>query len=237
MNPIRRRRLGGKTYPMVAAHFTAASSQYQTIASNSSLQVGTTDFSIAAWVYLDSKGANRILFSKGAVVSAANCEYLFWYSNGSDRFLFTMSNGAAFTSATDAVLGSPAIGTWYHLIGVFDATAHTQTIYINNGSGTQVTNNAGSNNGANAFQVGAGNATNFHDGRIDTPALWKRALSASDRTALYNGGTGLASLDLTAGLQSSLSFWSDEDGSGADASGSGNNLTDVNGVTYVTGKR
>ena len=42
-----------------AAHFTAANNESLSIADNAALSMGDDDFTLAAWVYLDSKGPNN----------------------------------------------------------------------------------------------------------------------------------------------------------------------------------
>lgn len=176
-----------------SAAFVRASSQGLQIASNSALQTGDIDFSVAAWVKLASKTATNNYIAVKGNNNATAWEYALRYSTATDRFQFAIGNGAAAIVAADA-LGAPSTGTWYYIAAWHDATANKIYIQVNDGT---INNAADAAITANTepFTIGAaGTPSKFStfDGAIDEVAFWKRTLSADDRTALYNGGAGLA---------------------------------------------
>src|SRR4051812_43478016 len=61
-----------------AAQFTAANSESLSHADSATLSLGADqDFTLGAWVYLDSKGANRVIASKWAPgLATKDIEYL-----------------------------------------------------------------------------------------------------------------------------------------------------------------
>ena len=63
-------------YTPLSAHFTSASDQYLSIADNASLRAGSSDFTMSAWVYLDSTAASQTIISKWNQTSNPGCEYL-----------------------------------------------------------------------------------------------------------------------------------------------------------------
>lgn len=169
-----------------AAQFTAANSEWLSIADNASLSAGDTDFTLAAWVYLDSKSADRWFAAKGG-------EYMFGYRNGSDRLIFIVAKAGNPTSITAGTFGSPPTATWLHVVGWHDAVADQIGIAVNAGTANTAAYSAGVDDSTSAFEVGRGDffGLNYMDGRIDALGFWRRVLTAQERTDLYNGGAGL----------------------------------------------
>lgn len=171
-----------------ARQFTAANSEYFTIADNASISTGDIDFTFAAWVYLDSKAANRRIIAK--TDNGSNTEYQLTYRQSVDRFDFYIANGTIGVEANN--LGSPSTATWYFIVAWHDSVANTMNIQVNNGTADSgATGGTGPTDTAQDLQVGR-LASEYMDGRIDEIAFWKRTLSDSERTQLYNGGSGLS---------------------------------------------
>ena len=174
-----------------ASQFVAASSQSCSIADNASLSTGDIDFTIVAWVYLDTKPTEGDIVAKDA---DGQREYNFRYvGGGTDRFVFTVSNdGTNVVSATANTLGSPSTATWYFLVGWHNAVANTLNIQVNDGTVDSVAHTTGVFDGTAAFGIGTSTFANtFFDGRIDAAGFWKRVLSSADRSFLYNSGNGI----------------------------------------------
>ena len=177
-----------------ARQFTAANSERFTVASNANLQAGDIDFTVAAWVYLDSKPANNIQgVSKDSATAGAR-EYILAWDNGGDRFYFAVyraTDSAKIATANN--LGAPALSTWYFLVGWHDATGDTVNIEANGSGAIDSTATTGALQAAStaAFNIGArSNATQFWNGRICEVGFWKRILTQQERVWLYNNGLG-----------------------------------------------
>lgn len=174
-----------------AAQFTAASSQRLTRADNTDLSTGNTDFTFAGWFYLDSlPAANAGLIEKDDLASNREYDLVLNNVNQVTWFVFDSSSGNV-----NVILGAPAltVGTWVHLICWYDTADKKVRIQKNNGSVSAssgaLTN--GPKDGAATFELGARNAASFYSGRIDEVGFWKRLLTTAEKTALYNGGSGL----------------------------------------------
>lgn len=169
-----------------AGQFTSASSEYLNSTDNASLSTGDIDFTFATWVYLDTKGANRRILAK--TNNVASSEYILTYRSATDRFDFTIADGAIQADANN--LGSPSATTWYFIVCWHDSVANTLNIQVNNGTAdSSATGGTAPSDTAFDFQIGR-TAGEYMNGRIDDTAFWKRTLTAAEKTQLYNSGNG-----------------------------------------------
>lgn len=175
-----------------AAQFTAANLESLSIVDNAALSMGDIDFTITAWVYLDTKQAFNTAVGKWNNVTGPAREYLLFYRNSTDRFEFIVSNdGTAQIIATANTLGSPSLGTWYFVACWHDSVANTINIQVNNGAVDSTAHTTGVLNGNSPFRLGAVESGLYHDGRVDEVGIFKRVVGAGDLAAIYNGGAGL----------------------------------------------
>lgn len=176
-----------------AAQFVRLNSEFLSRADNPSLSIGNIDFTIACWVWIDSKpGLNMGIISKWG--TAPNREYALCHHTGFDRFTFYVSpDGTAFTSAFANAFGSPPLSTWTFIAAWHDSVNDTLNIQINNGTVNSVAYATGGFDSGTAFEIGRiGLSDNFcFDGRVDAAGFWKgRCLTAEELTYLYNAGLG-----------------------------------------------
>ena len=231
-----------------SAEFTAANSEYLSIADNASLDSGDVDYTWTAWIYLNSKSANMYAVSKA---NGSTDEYKILYEVSTDRLKFNIA-GSALAAGT---LGSPSTGTWYFVCAWHDSVGDTQNISINNSTTDSVAYAGGSPSGDSIFALGSYGAGNFMwNGLIDEVGFWKRVLTADERSSLYNSGDGKNYNRLTTAEKVSMvSYWKLDETSGTrnDTHGTnhltdnntvtsagvlrGNNFTDNNTVTQATG--
>lgn len=176
-----------------AAAFTAANNEFFTRGDHPLLSMGDLDFTVALWAYLTDKTADRVLIGKGDAGAAATLEYMIEYFNGTDRFRWRVGDGSSNSAiATANTLGSPATETWYFIVAWHDATANTINIQVNNGTVDSAAYSAGSHDNASGLWIGKEPNGGFGkmEGRIDEVAVWRRLLTAAERTALYAAGSG-----------------------------------------------
>lgn len=181
-----------------AAEFVRANSENLSIADNATLSMAAEQsFSISAWVYLDALGSGddeRGIVCKGNTsTGAALSEYhLRYIGSPTARFNILIGDGTTnFVSLSAAAFGAPALTTWYHLVAWHDAVANEVRIRVNDQFEDSVAYTFGSYDSADAMRIGGySNNTNFLDGRVDAVGIWKRTLTAAERSALYNGGRG-----------------------------------------------
>ena len=168
-----------------ASAFTAANSEYLDIADNADLSLNGTDFTVAGWVNLSSKSNYRDIIVKGYTTSS-NREYALIYDHTIDRFGFYVSpNGTTSYNVNANTFGSPSTGTWYFVVAWYDGS--NLYISVNNGVADSITYSSGVYDGTQPFGLGY---NYYHDGSMDEVAVYKRVLTAEERSWLYNAGSG-----------------------------------------------
>lgn len=186
----------GLVYP-TARQYTAASSQYHSLADNAAVSWGNVEAWVAATVLLDSKGAFRTIAAKRTNSGANNTEFTLVYNNSNDRFEFYIGDAvAAIAGVTANTFGAPSLATWYFLLGY--RIAGTMALSVQGGAfDTASTSNVPPDTAA-PFIIGAQQSTPtfFMDGRIGpvtlgkSPPLGIAALATEIRDYFWHNGVG-----------------------------------------------
>lgn len=191
-----------------AAKFVAASSQYLWIASNASLQTGDIDFSVAAWVYLDTKTADSYIVTKWNPVAGGR-EYQLLYHQASDILAFWCQRADDVDKGVRqaTTYGSPPADTWMFVVAWHDAANNALNIQVNGGTVDTSAFTFGVQSTTSQFSMGAIQSGASFDGRISRVGFWKRVLTADERTYLYNSGNGRDYAELSDADKVSLTSW------------------------------
>ncbi|MEV6483032.1 LamG-like jellyroll fold domain-containing protein [Streptomyces sp. NPDC051576] len=151
-------------------------------------------YSVSAWVKPSSVSGNQTYASiDGSSISP------FYLQLSGGTFAFTVrsadSTGASYKQVTG---GSPTTGTWYHLTGVYDNSAHTIALYVNGTlQGTTAFTSPWKATGHTVIGRAKWNGANvdFANGAIDDVRMIPRALTAREAYALGTGAAGYYQLD------------------------------------------
>ena len=148
------------------------------------------DFSIVAWIYLNSYGDNNFgrildnLDTSGADVGWS------WYVNnngGINTMSLNIADGVVETETGNT--GTLSTGSWIHVGVVFDDTANTVDWYVNGVAGA--TDTAGKTPSASGINPTIGdrndNLRQF-DGRLDEVAFFDRTISEAEVNDIMNNG-------------------------------------------------
>jgi hypothetical protein len=155
---------------------------YLSLVSNPAVQMGDIDFTITCWALLDTLTSSVAIVSKGNVTD----EYWLGFSGAATNFRFYVNNNAL--TATAPVSAS----TWYFLTAWHEAAANTIYLQVNNGTPVSLTTSSTPTIGTTDFNIGADPIPRLFDGRIDEVGIWKRVLTLSEISDLYNSGSGLS---------------------------------------------
>lgn len=178
-----------------AAKFTAANTEWLSIADNADLSLGAdTPFTVAVWVYLDVDPADdRIIATKGDSNVATTEWWLRYIGGATDRFQFRVNSGAAGAGLLGDTFGPATVAVWIFVVAWHDPVADTVNLQVNNGGVDSVAWAGGTMDTSVEFTVGrwgSGIPGSLWDGRVDEMGFWKRVLTAQERADLYNAGAG-----------------------------------------------
>lgn len=161
------------------------------ISDNTSVRV-SSDFTFSLWVNMLSNSNVGTILAKAQQDFAA-FDYLIWNtgtSGASGGFQFSVlgspSGISLFTGTT------PTTGVWYHLVCWYDSSdgklrirVNDTTTYVSSASLSSLTQSA------NPFTIGSLDFGVYPSNCIvDEVGFWKRVLTPTEITLLYNGGVG-----------------------------------------------
>jgi len=154
----------------------------------------TGDFTISAWVNMDSisgpTGRHAIVSKRTYVASPHPSGYEFGLYNpgGGGRLYCRLGDGASETeTGGTAIIGT---GSWVHVVVV--RTGNAITFYVN-GAAEGAFNNQSVSDGGGMLWIGYaanGGAGASFDGKISELKIWSRALDSGEIGSEYNGGNG-----------------------------------------------
>jgi hypothetical protein len=82
--------------------------------------------------------------------------------------------------------------TWYFFVAWHDAAANTINLSVNDNAAASAAHSTGVHSGTAALNLGRNEeGLTYLDGRLDSISIWKRLLTSTERTQLYNSGNGL----------------------------------------------
>ncbi len=169
-----------------AADFESANNEYLEIADNPSLSFGDENMTIGVWVKLESFASNSQILGKWEVDKH---EYRIdiTVTTGIPRF---MVRGGATEHIVSWGAGL-SLATWYFVTAWHDSVNDLIGICVNNGTPVTVAHSTGISDNSSVFRSGAlSSGSGNYDGLIDEAFLYRRLLTADERTWLYNGGSG-----------------------------------------------
>ncbi|XUL86240.1 LamG-like jellyroll fold domain-containing protein [Streptomyces galilaeus] len=198
----------GRTSPYAVA-LTGASNSYVDVP-NTVLDTSTS-YSVSAWVKLNSLTGNQTFASiDGTKISP------FYLQLAGGKLAFTVrssdSTGATATSVTGA---TAATGTWYHMVGVYDASAHTISLYVNGllaGSASFSSGWKATGHTAIGRALWNGAAVDFVNGAVDDVQFLPSAISKNRAFALGTDASTYYALDEASGTSVNDSVSGDRQG-------------------------
>jgi len=170
------------------------SSQYFNATSNTSLRFGNVDWTMVVWIYTTDLSVDQGVFDKGSAANSdGEAEGLFITSDGKVSTFLYHTNGVGSTEVTASTFGNLSANTWYMFSSWFDATNQTINVSINAGTvDSQGTAGAAFAGGTADFLLGSDSTSDLWKGRLQYAGKWRRILTQTELTQLYNSGAGKA---------------------------------------------
>lgn len=161
------------------------------IAGTGDFSLGDEDFTFAGWMNFESLGANRTVLGKW-LTTGNQRSFGLLYLSASTVMRFQVSSTGSNTVTVDAsTFGAPSTSTWYFVVCWHDSVNNQIGISVNDTANTAA-HSAGIFDSTADFELGRATSLVAFDGLLDEWGFWNRVLSSGERTALYNGGAGLA---------------------------------------------
>jgi alpha-L-arabinofuranosidase len=180
-------------------------------------------FTVSAWIRLNNLSGYQTAVS----IDGVNISGFFLQLSGSTgSFAFTRrtadNQNSTEVRADSAV--TPAANTWYHVVGVNDATAGALRIYVDGVPGTDApfTSNWSATGHTLIGRGKWGGPTDFVNGAVDDVSIYQAALTQAQVSALDQGA-----------------HWAFDEGAGttaADSSGNGHTGTLGTGASWTGGR-
>lgn len=169
----------------------AASSQRLSIASNSTLAMSSTSFSICFWAYPTTVDTTT-RWAIGKTTGFTTFEYYIFQDSSAGWQLIVSSDGTVGNRFGSGSIAATA-NAWQFIACWYDKVAQTINIQKDNGSVTSAsyTNVVfASTNPVSLGATGDGATSHFFNGSLDEFSIWKRVLTSNERTGLYFAGLG-----------------------------------------------
>jgi hypothetical protein len=215
-----------------AASFNGTN-QFLSIPSNSTLTVTGTSFTFAFWVNAVNVSNSQFIVIKQDV-SGSLREYQILIAAGALRF--SVFPDGTFANRRELDIPAGPVNSWNFYVCRYDAAAGTMGTSINGGAFATISSvPAITQTNTNPFYIGSFPSVLPLSGALSSVGFWKKALTASEVTQLWNAGAGRTYASLDSGLRTNLvSWWAlNQNSVTADSAPTGNNLTN-NGTPLVT---
>jgi hypothetical protein len=217
-----------------AASFNGTN-QFLSIPSNSTLAVTGTSFTFAFWANAVNTTSIQIIFNKS---NPTGIEYRIMLTAGLLRFLI-LPDGVTWETRKEIDIGAGAVNTWNFYVCRYDSSGGgTMGISINGGAFTSLGSvGAITQTLSNTWQIAnwaEGVTYSLYTGQLSSIGFWKKALTASEVTALWNNGAGRTYASLDSGLRNNLVSWWALNQNSVTADSHGTNTLTNNGTPLVT---
>ncbi|ALV38538.1 hypothetical protein AS200_13935 [Streptomyces sp. CdTB01] len=148
----------------------------------------TRSYSVSAWVKLSSLPTRNATIAAQDGSQASPFVLQYTDSGGTAGWSFALSKSdTAGTGFWTASAGGATANTWTHLVGTYDATAHTAKLYVNGALAATATG-VTSWSASGAFTVGEGRhdgaSADFLPGAVSHVQAWNYALTPEEADAL-----------------------------------------------------
>jgi len=205
---------------------------------------GTDDsaFSISAWIYLDTLGANMPIITKyDASSTLREWEFIVERDDASNAHLYFQAYDENANAALAAEVEANTLGlaTWYHVVVTYDGgESHSGVNFYQDGTlatigaGATAAGYVAMQNTSQDVWIGRENdgSNLYFDGRMMEVAIWDKELNQTEINQIYNKGCPVSLLGCNSDAGSDLVAWWRMGGDNRDA-------LDASTLTFGTGNR
>lgn len=169
--------------------FTAANSEWLSLADNTAMSVNGGSFTFGCWVNPTALGAQMCIASKYQSTGATTGEWIFRF-NATGGVFATMISGSTLTSGVTTTTKLVA-GQWSYVACGMNMVDGFQFVY-NMGEYQKLTYSSAVNDSTIDFRIGQRSDIEFLGGMVAGAAYWQRALTVGELDWICNKGNGRA---------------------------------------------
>lgn len=166
-----------------ASALFSGGSDYLSISDNAALELGSDDFTIEGWIYINSYVGTSGILTKGNPYSP----FLIYIGGSNELAFYASTNGSTWAVGDLRFANSPALNTWHHI--AVTRSGNTVRTFFNGALANSATLTGSLVNNANSLFIGRYTAS--FNGRLSNIRIVKG-------TALYTGNFTVPISPLTA---------------------------------------
>ena len=189
MFPTRRITLGGDKFRDEYSLSFDGTNDYVDCGSDSSLDVGTSDFTACAWFKIVNDGNHHDIISKGSSLNTGYGWAISFFND--DKNIYLDTGDGTTRQGVDTADNSIEYGKWYHVTATRSNSTNTLKLYLDgvftfeNSIATNDDLGDGSQN--IPFKIGSSEENRYLNGNISDVAYYNTALTSSQVKTIYNG--------------------------------------------------
>lgn len=149
----------------------------------------TSSYSLSVWVNLSSTAHTAVTIGQDGPGTSG---FALGFDSTQQRWAFAQESTAGGAPIEALSAAAPTLHAWTHLVGTFDSTAGTMTLYVNSvavGTATDTTPVAAMGPLSLGRGEFAGTAAGFLPGQLSDAQTYQRVLSPAEITSIYTAAT------------------------------------------------
>ena len=159
-----------------------------------------TGITISAWINISWSSYSRMVIAEQTRSGFTKTLYTLWLDDGTPgdgepRLFFTVENSSFSLNVVEGTGILPYPNTWVHVVGRYNSSAGTASIWVNGKMNASITGVGSSLASATSgeFTIGAGQSgasqTQYFNGYVDDLQVFNRTLSSEEIWNLYSNKT------------------------------------------------
>jgi len=169
------------------SYFSASLSKFESLTAIPEGYLHDSPRTFSAWVYPEDTAGSKTIFSIGDGKTDGNFQEVFRINQGKATLSWKTSSIAEDSLTANTTL---ALNQWSHISYVYDGTAFT--IYINGVSDSLSSVTTPYYTKRNLYLGSGYNSSDYFKGSIDEVLVFKRALSATEISALFSSNSNIS---------------------------------------------
>jgi hypothetical protein len=177
----------------LSATMNGTAAQNLSRADTDSLDLIGDEWTVSLWTFNNAWPAEGYSMPVGKVANlfiAGERQWIIFRDAAAGKWGLLLDSGGTQTTFNATSHSGTRLGSWYNIIASY--ARGTYSIYINDSTKDSLRSPRKIQNATRVFRIGSDNTNNgtSTNGRVDQVFIWRRELSAAERTFIYNSRLG-----------------------------------------------